>query len=572
MGDPVARMEPGDRLFDPRVRILSDEHLDTGAREKVETRLRAWLRAYIVRLLGPLLELETSQELTGIARGIAFQVVESLGVLERSKVLNDVRSLDQDARGALRKAGIRFGAYHLYLPALLKPAPRILAAQLWALQNGGLDQKGIDEIAHLAQSGRTSIPVDTEIAAGPLSRRRVPCLRRPCGPGRYPRKARGSHPPGHFLSSRPDPGEPPAGTADGDGFVATVAMTSLVGCAGEDFATILKSLGYAVERRPGPAITVPLVSPPKAIEQPVASPSADEAYHRGGDSGGGPRGCPERPPKVEAAPGNQHSRGPVVPEPVEQPVKPETPTRPASARLQDFGGATLSSLIPARAISMQSSPPTRRPSLCSSKSGVSIAAMKVGRRVRAAADPSNGAIDAPGTASAKPAARPGDADTRQGAPGRGSSSSRDRRPDQPSGASGSTGGGAASAGSTAARPRQARRSSQSPSGEALREPSRKSARTARKAARSGFAVRQAARPESPARRRKQIGCRPDARGQTAARQVAVVRTFLEVADIGRASSHPAATSASTASAARIRQSRSRSATSSRLRLNDGPWW
>ena len=48
-------------------------------------------------------------------------------------------------------------------------------------------------------------------------------------------------------------GEPPAGAADGDGFVATVAMTSLVGCAGEDFATILKSLGLClpVPYRPG---------------------------------------------------------------------------------------------------------------------------------------------------------------------------------------------------------------------------------------------------------------------------------------------------------------------------------
>ena len=55
------------------------------------------------------------------------------------------------------------------------------------------------------------------------------------------------------------PGEPPAGAADGEGFVPTVAMTSLVGCAGEDFATILKSLGYVMDRRPGPAITVPLV-------------------------------------------------------------------------------------------------------------------------------------------------------------------------------------------------------------------------------------------------------------------------------------------------------------------------
>jgi len=35
------------------------------------------------------------------------------------------------------------------------------------------------------------------------------------------------------------PGEPPAGTADGEGFVVTTAMTSLCGCAGEDFASIL---------------------------------------------------------------------------------------------------------------------------------------------------------------------------------------------------------------------------------------------------------------------------------------------------------------------------------------------
>uniref|UniRef100_UPI0038F5F73C hypothetical protein n=1 Tax=Streptomyces niveiscabiei TaxID=164115 RepID=UPI0038F5F73C len=34
-------------------------------------------------------------------------------------------------------------------------------------------------------------------------------------------------------------GQPPAGSADQDGFVATGAMTSLVGCAGEDFASIL---------------------------------------------------------------------------------------------------------------------------------------------------------------------------------------------------------------------------------------------------------------------------------------------------------------------------------------------
>ncbi|MDP8919184.1 MAG: helicase [Pseudomonadota bacterium] len=270
MGDPVAKLEAGDKLFDPRVRILSDEHLTGPARDKVDTRLRAWLKAYVVRLLGPLLQLEDSTELTGLARGIGFQIGEALGVLERSKVLNEVRSLDQDARGALRKAGIRFGAYHLYLPALLKPAPRVLATQLWALQNGGLDQKGIDEIAHLAQSGRTSIPVDPEISAGLYRAAGF----RVCG-GRavrvdiLERLADLIRP---AITYRPGitPGEPPAGAADGEGFVPTVSMTSLVGCAGEDFAMILKSLGYVADRRPGPAITVPLVEAPKAVEPPAA--------------------------------------------------------------------------------------------------------------------------------------------------------------------------------------------------------------------------------------------------------------------------------------------------------------
>ncbi|WP_201859480.1 helicase-related protein [Microvirga soli] len=276
MGDPVAKLEPGDKLFDPKLRILSDEHLTGPARDKVDTRLRAWLKAYVVRLLGPLLQLEDSQELQGLARGIGFQIGEALGVLERAKVLNDVRSLDQEARSALRKAGVRFGAYHLYLPALLKPAPRVLATQLWALQNGGLDQKGIDEIAHLAQSGRTSIPVDPEIGHGlyraagfrVLGGRavRVDILERLADLIRP------------AISYRPGitPGEPPAGTADGEGFVPTVAMTSLVGCAGEDFATILKSLGYVMDRRPGPAITVPLVEAPRAIE-PQTPPPAGEA-------------------------------------------------------------------------------------------------------------------------------------------------------------------------------------------------------------------------------------------------------------------------------------------------------
>jgi ATP-dependent RNA helicase SUPV3L1/SUV3 len=65
------------------------------------------------------------------------------------------------------------------------------------------------------------------------------------------------------------PGDPPTGAADADGFVVTVAMTSLAGCSGESFASILRSLGYVLDRRKGPAITTPLL--PMAPTEPLAS-------------------------------------------------------------------------------------------------------------------------------------------------------------------------------------------------------------------------------------------------------------------------------------------------------------
>src|SRR5262249_58681607 len=43
--------------------------------------------------------------------------------------------------------------------------------------------------------------------------------------------------------------KPPGATA-GFGFTVTGDMTSLAGCSGEDFASVLRSLGYRMERRP----------------------------------------------------------------------------------------------------------------------------------------------------------------------------------------------------------------------------------------------------------------------------------------------------------------------------------
>jgi ATP-dependent RNA helicase SUPV3L1/SUV3 len=267
-GDAVAKLVGADDALHPRLRIIADDRLSGAPREAVQTRLDLWLKTHIEKLLGPLFDLNKAEDITGIARGIAFQLIEALGVLERSKIAAEMKDLDQPSRASLRKYGIRFGAYHIYLPALLKPAARALASLLWALKLDNVDMSALSGAQHLAGSGRTSFPVDKLLerdAYRVLGYRQ--CGERAVRVDILERLADLIRP---ALSWREGSlGEKPAGAFDGRGFVVTQAMTSLTGSAGEDFASILRALGYRMERRPVP--------PPKPAPAPVEAVAAEPA-------------------------------------------------------------------------------------------------------------------------------------------------------------------------------------------------------------------------------------------------------------------------------------------------------
>ncbi len=249
-GEAVAKVSSGDEVLTPNVLLLADEQLTGPSRDKVQERLNLWLSAQIDTLLKPLMDLKASEGLEGLARGVAFRIVEGLGILERQEAADEIRQLDQDMRASLRKHGIRFGAYNIYIPALLKPAPSQLLAQLWALKHGKLDMDGLNDLPQLSASGRTSIPVDEAIDKALY---RVVGFR-VCGPRAVrvdilERLADLIRP---LVAWKPLDAEvaPPDGAiAQGGGFTVTVAMTSLLGCAGEDFSAVLKSLGYRLETK-----------------------------------------------------------------------------------------------------------------------------------------------------------------------------------------------------------------------------------------------------------------------------------------------------------------------------------
>lgn len=256
LGEPIARLVATEDVLKPRFVVLADEQLSGAPRDLVESRLAAWLSAHIANLLKPLVDLSQDQSLVGMARGIAFRLVEKLGILDRREVQDDVRGIDQDARAGLRRHGVRFGAHHIYVPTLLKPGASTLIAQLWALKHHALDMPGLAELPAVSSSGRTSVTVDPGFD---------PELYRRFGFRVYGRRAvridileRLADLIRPALSWRAGSvGERPAGAfPEGRGFTITPAMTSLLGASGEDFAGVLQGLGYRMERRPKPVAAV----------------------------------------------------------------------------------------------------------------------------------------------------------------------------------------------------------------------------------------------------------------------------------------------------------------------------
>src|SRR5208283_961527 len=139
LGDSVAKLAAGDGLLAPRMILLVDEAMSADAQKMVLTRLELWLNATIHRLLGPLFSLRGMQESSRQLQDLAVKIANALGVLEREPVRGVVRGLDQNSRAVLRRLGVRFGSYYLYVPSTLRPASRALALQLWCVQKGDQD-------------------------------------------------------------------------------------------------------------------------------------------------------------------------------------------------------------------------------------------------------------------------------------------------------------------------------------------------------------------------------------------------------------------------------------------------
>jgi len=282
-GSEVGRLERGETALKPRIQLLTDEHIAPSDRERLLKRLEAWLQAELHGKLKPLMALSEASDLSGLARGLAYQLTENLGVLRRDAASEQIKALDQAARAQLRTYGIRFGAFNIYIPALLKPAAADLLLLLWSLHSGrdhGLDAEALPA---RPQHGLTSVEAGTHIpepywrAAGfhvAGSRAvRIDMLERLSDLIR----ARIA-----FRMVEGSATSPTGSTGDG-GFRVVPELMSVVGCSGEEFASILKALGFRRERcrlasAPAPQSEATATGAAEAGQEPANQVPQEEAF------------------------------------------------------------------------------------------------------------------------------------------------------------------------------------------------------------------------------------------------------------------------------------------------------
>jgi len=145
-GVVVARLAAGETALAPRIAPLASEFLDGRARERLRLRLATWLRQYLRAELAPLHRIAAAAageggdggdgggtKLSGPARGLLYQLTESLGLMPRRAGAAQIRGLSKTDRKALGALGLRLGRESVFLTALLDPGSARLGALLGAV-------------------------------------------------------------------------------------------------------------------------------------------------------------------------------------------------------------------------------------------------------------------------------------------------------------------------------------------------------------------------------------------------------------------------------------------------------
>ena len=123
----------GKNYLNPKLELLVDEAMDQESKEKLKINLEKKLYTFISSELSDLVNLSKSKFKNNYVRALSYQLFENNGVMKRELVHQMIKNISKEDRLSLRKAGIKIGRYHIFLPRMLKPNAVDLRVKLWKL-------------------------------------------------------------------------------------------------------------------------------------------------------------------------------------------------------------------------------------------------------------------------------------------------------------------------------------------------------------------------------------------------------------------------------------------------------
>ncbi len=171
----IARLQASEIVYAPRLDVTDSDLLSSEQKARIHDRLTRFITNHVQTVLGPLLALSRPAEaiilaesqknnmpeqdisstslsetaateksadnagamqpvpLSGIARGLLYQMYEHYGTVSRADVAASLKDLPETDKPHLARLGVRTGMEALFMPDMLKPAPIKLRVLLYSL-------------------------------------------------------------------------------------------------------------------------------------------------------------------------------------------------------------------------------------------------------------------------------------------------------------------------------------------------------------------------------------------------------------------------------------------------------
>ena len=163
--EPIAISKKGKDILSPKAILLIEKDIDISLSKKLEKKINIWLKKEIENQLTYLIKLKDPIYLANEERGLAYRLIEELGIINRKDVDKEVDELNPESRRKLKRYGIKIGKYSVYISHALKPQYTYFLPALWLnFHKNNLKNYDIkSQLDMLPKPGITSCKVDNKI-------------------------------------------------------------------------------------------------------------------------------------------------------------------------------------------------------------------------------------------------------------------------------------------------------------------------------------------------------------------------------------------------------------------------